>query len=429
MKNSLYFPFAVVLLLLTILACSSKYPGFDKTESGLYYKIYHISKDTAKARTGDWVTIEMRYSCMINGKDTVLYNSRQSSAPVKFALPPSAYKGDLYEGIRMMAEGDSADFIIGADSLFIKTFKMDQRPPIVDSNSVLNFHVHLVTLDSPEKMKAKEANALYFYIKHNDITVSPTKSGIYIIESVAGQGISIDTGCLVKLHFSVGTIDGQVIFSSLNQGAPMQFYYGEKFDTPGIEEAIGTMKKGGKAKVIVPSSMGFGEFGKGNIVSPYTTLIYNVEIVDVQANKSGTAGATDFVAKDPESRIIEKFLADNKIKAEPLPSGLYYIEQSKGTGIQAINGKRVKIHYVGTLLNGKKFDSSRDRNEPFVFILGKDKMIPGFEEGIRKMKKGGKAMLIIPSVLAYGNQETTAFPANSTLIYNIELLDVQAVTP
>ena len=69
----------------------------------------------------------------------------------------------------------------------------------------------------------------------------------------------------------------------MDRPEPLKFQYGQKFDTPGLEEAVGTMKKGSKAKVIVPSNMAFGEMGRGTVVPPYTTLVYDVEIVDVQS--------------------------------------------------------------------------------------------------------------------------------------------------
>ncbi|MEI6899645.1 MAG: FKBP-type peptidyl-prolyl cis-trans isomerase, partial [Bacteroidota bacterium] len=95
-----------------------------------------------------------------------------------------------------------------------------------------------------------------------------------------------------------------------------------------------------------------------------------------------------------------------------------------GTGEQAVAGKKVKVHYTGTLLSGKKFDSSRDRNEPFEFVLGKGQVIPGWDEGIGMMKVGGKATLVIPSTIAYGERDNQGIPAYSTLVFDVELLGV-----
>jgi len=83
------------------------------------------------------------------------------------------------------------------------------------------------------------------------------------------------------------------------------------------------------------------------------------------------------------------------------------------------------VHYVGTLKDGTKFDSSRDRNQPFTFTIGKGQVIKGWEEGIMGMRIGGKRMLIIPSELGYGSGGAGEIPANSTLIFEVELLDAK----
>ena len=87
----------------------------------------------------------------------------------------------------------------------------------------------------------------------------------------------------------------------------------------------------------------------------------------------------------------------------------------------------VSVNYVGTLLDGKKFDSSYDRNQPFSFVLGTGQVIKGWDEGVAGMKIGGKRKLIIPPALAYGDQNIGdgLIPANSTLIFEVELLGIQ----
>ena len=83
-------------------------------------------------------------------------------------------------------------------------------------------------------------------------------------------------------------------------------------------------------------------------------------------------------------------------------SGLKYVDVKVGSGASPVKGKQVKVHYTGTLENGKKFDSSVDRNEPFVFVIGVGQVIPGWDEGVMGMKVGGKRKLTIPSQLGYG---------------------------
>lgn len=97
-----------------------------------------------------------------------------------------------------------------------------------------------------------------------------------------------------------------------------------------------------------------------------------------------------------------------------------------GNGAEAVGGKTVVVHYVGTLTNGTKFDSSRDRNQPFEFNLGAGQVIKGWDQGVVGMKVGGVRKLTIPSQLAYGEQGAgQLIPPNSTLVFEVELLGVK----
>ena len=105
--------------------------------------------------------------------------------------------------------------------------------------------------------------------------------------------------------------------------------------------------------------------------------------------------------------------------------GLQYTDDQVGTGAVAEAGKKVSVHYTGWLMNGNKFDSSRDRGQPFTFPLGAGRVIKGWDEGVAGMRVGGKRTLIIPPDLAYGSRATGPIPPNSTLKFEVELLDVK----
>ena len=113
-------------------------------------------------------------------------------------------------------------------------------------------------------------------------------------------------------------------------------------------------------------------------------------------------------------------------KATVTKSGLKYFDVKVGDGKEATAGVEVEVHYVGTLRNGKKFDSSRDRNETFKFPLGKGRVIKGWDEGVAGMKEGGKRKLYIPAELAYGKRAIgDDIPANSELLFEVELIKVK----
>jgi FKBP-type peptidyl-prolyl cis-trans isomerase len=107
-------------------------------------------------------------------------------------------------------------------------------------------------------------------------------------------------------------------------------------------------------------------------------------------------------------------------------SGLEYNETKAGTGVQAVAGKTVKVHYTGKFPGGKVFDSSVSGGEPIEFVLGKGRVIKGWDEGIALMKVGGKAQLTIPPDLAYGERGAGGvIPPNATLMFEVELVEVE----
>jgi FKBP-type peptidyl-prolyl cis-trans isomerase len=109
-----------------------------------------------------------------------------------------------------------------------------------------------------------------------------------------------------------------------------------------------------------------------------------------------------------------------------MPDGLKFTDDQVGTGAEAHKGKTVAVHYTGWLLDGTKFDSSRDRNQPFSFPLGQGQVIKGWDEGVAGMKVGGKRTLVIPPDLGYGARGAGGvIPPNATLKFEVELLDVR----
>lgn len=116
-------------------------------------------------------------------------------------------------------------------------------------------------------------------------------------------------------------------------------------------------------------------------------------------------------------------------QGEPLPPGpnkLETVDEVVGTGREAKSGDTVRVHYTGTLMNGKKFDSSRDKGDPFEFKLGAGAVIKGWDQGVAGMKVGGKRKLTIPSALGYGDKGSPpTIPPDAGLKFDVELLDVK----
>lgn len=113
-----------------------------------------------------------------------------------------------------------------------------------------------------------------------------------------------------------------------------------------------------------------------------------------------------------------------KPKMKQTDSGLQYVDVVEGTGDSPKTGQTVVVHYTGTLQNGTKFDSSRDRGQPFSFKIGVGQVIKGWDEGVGSMKVGGQRQLVIPPDLGYGARGIGPIPPNSTLLFDVELLQI-----
>ena len=441
MKKSIKSYLSVLVASVLIFsACDSKYPGYKKTDTGLYYKI-HVSNDTLKPVLSDIVTIDMEYGL----KDSMIFSSIKSKRPVQIPVIEPQFKGDFYEALTYLSVGDSATFIISADSFFHITARSPKLPPFIDSNSVLYFNVKLNGIQTEEEikkeeqernamLKIEEGEKLKLYLNDNKITTKPTESGLYYIVTKKGKGSRIDTGNYVKIHFTINTIDGNKIFSTRDRGEPIEIEYGKKFDTDGLEEALGKMKKGEKANLIVPSSIAFGEMGRGGVIPPFSTLLYDVEIINIRSKaeydkekalEREKQKAENQKLMNIEKTKINKYIKDNNITTKPTKDGLYYIETLKGTGKKAGDEKKVKVHYTLYLTDGTKLQSSLDGGQPFEFTLGKGQVIRGWDEGISMMNEGGKAELIVPSIIGYGERgKGKDIPPFTPLVFEVELLEV-----
>ena len=132
--------------------------------------------------------------------------------------------------------------------------------------------------------------------------------------------------------------------------------------------------------------------------------------------------------KEEEITKLEQYIESLETAGDttllPTASGMYYIETLAGTGEKAIAGKYVKLYYTGRLIDGTVFDTNVGTNKPISFVLGAGAVISGWDEGISYMKKGGKATFIIPSDIGYGSKGNGTIPPYSTLVFDVELIDV-----
>lgn len=157
-------------------------------------------------------------------------------------------------------------------------------------------------------------------------------------------------------------------------------------------------------------------------------IVLTALLICASVSTSGIAGARE-QAKS-EATTAAKKAKKTPAKKESTPqmkaaTELKIEDLKKGTGAEAVAGKTVTVHYTGWLTDGKKFDSSLDRGQPFTFALGAGQVIRGWDQGVAGMKVGGKRKLTIPSSLGYGERGAGGvIPPNATLVFDVELLGV-----
>jgi peptidylprolyl isomerase len=223
----------------------------------------------------------------------------------------------------------------------------------------------------------------------DDARLQQTASGLKYFDVVPGSGATPGSEDWVTVEFTATLEDGTLIGASGMRGGPATIPLTELAkDVPGWAEGMSTMQVGSLREIVVPPELAYGAQGAGGVIPPNATLVFVV-------NMLGTKPA-------PKVEIEDVVI---------------------GTGAEAKAGMNVKVNYTGTLTNGTVIESSQT---PMEFVLGNGQVMPGWEQGLPGMKAGGKRVVTIPPELAFGTQGSGQVPPDATLIYEFELLDVQA---
>ncbi len=267
-----------------------------------------------------------------------------------------------------------------------------------------------------------------------DIPFSTTKSGIkYKIYKGKKSGKrKPKEGDFVEIHINTHMNDS-LIFDSrkANSNKPASFPVKKPAYNGDLAEALMMMSAGDSAifMVSVDSLKAAGQniqpwMQSGERIT-YSIKMESVKTYD-EVKKEQSRGTEEQSAID--DKLLKKYFADNKIVALKASNGLYYQVLQKGTGTNITPGRTVTVNYTGKTIDGNVFDSNTDPKfshvQPFEFVVGRGNVIRGWDEGLTLFNKGTKAVLYIPSPMAYGKQSPApAIPANSILIFDVEIVD------
>lgn len=236
--------------------------------------------------------------------------------------------------------------------------------------------------------------------------LTETESGLQYYETVEGTGRMPEEGDIVTMHI-MGTLeDGTPIADTYSDGQPIVATVSDDDLFAGWKEGLLMMKEGGRARLVIPPALAFGEEGIGGVIPANATITLDVELISAIAPPEPTAlDEADFTTTD---------------------SGLKYYDITAGSGDTPVAGQDVVVQYTAWLQDGNQFIASSDaQGQPLTFTLGSEQgVFPGWDEGVSTMQVGGKRQLIIPPDLALGEAGGGRIPPNSTLIMEVELVDV-----
>jgi len=267
----------------------------------------------------------------------------------------------------------------------------------------------LKKMATAEEISAKKETKEYKK-QLNNLTkgMATTASGLQYIVTEKTAGVQAKNGDIVKVHYTGKLVGGIKFDSSLDREQPLSLLLGVGMVIKGWDEGIALLKVGEKATFVIPGDLAYAEGGSGVLIGPNETLVFDVELLEIAATEPfDTAG----------------------IKENVTESGLkYYVLKSNSKGEKSVIGKPVLVSYSGYFEDGKKFDTSwnpRKYFQPLKFVLGQGQVIKGWDEAVALMRVGERMRFVVPANLAYGEKGYPgAIPPNSTLIFDIELVDV-----
>lgn len=284
---------------LLVSSCSSKYEGYSR-KNGIYYKLITIGDTVNPPHAGDYVTTQLRYA---TDRDSTFFVGNRT-----FQLTAPEFKGSIDECFLMLSAGDSASFIIDAEKFFAKTLQCPM-PSFLKNGDKIKIDIRMNDIRTEDQYRRDKEEFLKWiedfgeyeklvlrnFIDKQKIDVEPTESGMYFITIEQGNGKPVEYGDIVTVHYEGRFLNGRFFDSTVKRNQPFEFVYGTELQViAGLEDAIGRMREGQRALVILPSYLAWGEKGSSTgIIPPFTTVIYEVELLKAVAHNTEEGSIID----------------------------------------------------------------------------------------------------------------------------------------
>lgn len=355
----------------------------------VHYKGYLAAERSAASKN----------SKKVDEKAGLFANSYENGQPLEFTLGVGQVIQGWDVGLDSMRIGEVRELSVPAAMAYGEN-SLEGIP----ANSDLFFVVELVNAERPMEPDVFPKNV-------DKLKWKEKTKGLKISDEKVGKGKPVVMGAKLSVHYTGWLLSGRKFGSSRDLGKALNVVMGDGKMIKGWEAGLDGMREGGVRWLRVSPAMGYGS-AAFSMIPPNSTLIFKVEIASVEMDQA-ILDQMDF------------FPDTNAYKFEHGSEGLRYVIVKQGEGEPAKAGAKVHVHYTGWMVNGYKFDSSRDRGQPFTFSLGAGNVIRGWELGVQEMLPGEKRILVIPPGLGYGSRGAGPIPGGATLIFAVEYLGAE----
>jgi len=281
---------AVLIIPVLVSSCfnRSRYPGFSRGKHGIYYQLHKIGEDMHRAGPSDFVTADITYQTM---QDSVFFTGRR-----KLQITKPRFKGGIDECFMMLADKESATFIISASDFFHLTLQSD-LPSFLKEGDMMKVTLDIIEIQTEEEFIMEKEAFLHWiedfgdyekvilkqFLDQEKLPVKPESNGMYRIVLKKGSEIHIQPGDTITINYEGKFLNGKFFDSTIKRNQPFQFVYGTEWQViKGLEDALAVMTEGEKSLFILPSEMAFGKEGSSTgIIPPYTSLIFELEVLQV----------------------------------------------------------------------------------------------------------------------------------------------------
>lgn len=263
---------------------------------------------------------------------------------------------------------------------------------------ILSFFMPACESDEDSELQdqiRQDDKAIQTYLTENNITAEKASTGVYIEPLVENaQGRQVEEGDVVSVLYTMKLLLGDYVVESYTDALhPVKFSHtAESLIPEGLNVEMSHMREGETFRFFIPSNQAFGDYRHNNLFSANSNFVMEIELVDLNTEQEQYVEEMD---------SIENYIQHNNIQADSYAEGLFFVDTKPGNGRLPDNNGAIRFHYTRKYLDGTVIQTT-EGGDPIQVYFAENRLVAGLEAGIKLMREGGEAILIMPSRLAFG---------------------------